>query len=81
MAGVQPELQSGFSKPERRQFRILEGFILSFYPDIFILRNEAVTRISLSHGELAQLARASALQAECQGFKSPILHKASGSDF
>ena len=26
-----------------------------------------------SHGELAQLARASALQAECQGFKSPIL--------
>ena len=26
-------------------------------------------------GELAQLARASALQAEGQGFKSPILHK------
>ena len=27
-----------------------------------------------SHGELAQLARASALQAEGQGFESPILH-------
>ena len=29
---------------------------------------------SNSHGELAQLARASALQAEGQGFESPILH-------
>ena len=28
----------------------------------------------ISHGELAQLARASALQAEGQGFESPILH-------
>ena len=28
-----------------------------------------------SHGELAQLARASALQAEGQGFESPILQK------
>ena len=27
-----------------------------------------------SHGELAQLARASALQAEGQGFEPPILH-------
>ena len=40
-----------------------KDFILSFYPDIFYIT-----------GELAQLARASALQAECQGFKSPILH-------
>ena len=29
--------------------------------------------IKLSHGELAQLARASALQAEGQGFEPPIL--------
>ena len=29
----------------------------------------------LSRGELAQLARASALQAEGQGFEPPILHK------
>ena len=28
----------------------------------------------LVNGELAQLARASALQAEGQGFKPPILH-------
>ena len=28
----------------------------------------------IAYGELAQLARASALQAEGQGFESPILH-------
>ena len=32
-------------------------------------------RTTNSHGELAQLARASALQAEGQGFESPILHQ------
>ena len=31
-------------------------------------------RTTNSHGELAQLARASALQAEGQGFEPPILH-------
>ena len=31
-------------------------------------------RTANSHGELAQLARASALQAEGQGFEPPILH-------
>ena len=32
------------------------------------------------NGDLAQLARASALQAEGQGFKSPNLHKSTFSD-
>ena len=44
-------------------FRALLHFL--FYPFIFIWT-----------GELAQLARASALQAEGQGFKSPILQNA-----
>ena len=39
---------------------------LSFFP--YSVKN------TNSHGELAQLARASALQAEGQGFESPILH-------
>ena len=33
---------------------------------------------SFGYGELAQLARASALQAEGQGFEPPILHKIEG---
>ena len=33
-----------------------------------------IGRTGFSHGELAQLARASALQAEGQGFEPPILH-------
>ena len=35
-----------------------------------ILPNDRI----IAYGELAQLARASALQAEGQGFESPILH-------
>ena len=38
------------------------------------LSSESFFNIDLS-GELAQLARASALQAEGQGFEPPILHK------
>ena len=34
----------------------------------------SVKKQTVNYGELAQLARASALQAEGQGFESPILH-------
>ena len=39
----------------------------SFFP--YSVKNRII-----AYGELAQLARASALQAEGQGFESPILH-------
>ena len=35
----------------------------------------SVKKQTVNYGELAQLARASALQAEGQGFESPILQK------
>ena len=34
----------------------------------------SVKKQTVNYGELAQLARASALQAEGQGFEPPILH-------
>ena len=74
MAGVQPELSAGFENLSADNSVFLKVlFFLSILIFLYLWK-EAVTRISLSHGELAQLARASALQAECQGFKSPILH-------
>ena len=46
----------------------------SFFLSWYFYMEWSVNADFPSHGELAQLARASALQAECQGFKSPILH-------
>ena len=39
-------------------------------------KKSKICYIENTDGELAQLARASALQAEGQGFEPPILHKA-----
>ncbi len=39
-----------------------------------LIKNQKKYILSLASGELAQLARASALQAEGQGFESLILH-------
>ena len=47
----------------------LVNFLIRFFLSLFCQRT------TNSHGELAQLARASALQAEGQGFEPPILHK------
>ena len=51
----------------RTKVFVLENFFLSFLFQLIFLY--------LSRGELAQLARASALQAEGQGFEPPILQE------
>ena len=51
----------------------LFSFLLVFFP--FLLFLYIVGYVSEFFGDIAQLARASALQAEGQGFEPPYLHK------
>ena len=55
--------------------RFMQGSFALFNVSRVFLDVEREKTADRTHGALAQLARASALQAECQGFESLKLHQ------